>query len=190
MPGASRASRPVGGCAAPNAMKTLPIAEACSGMRTPGQLPAPSGWALSNSFRRVTPPGSGIAMFAVSPVSRRSRSRNGAASSARSATLVSRRAYSISTRPGRKPPLGPRWARPLRSSARSRRAAVLFESPVRSMIVASETYSSLSIRPTRMRAARSIAWVPSSSPSKSHDMEYDAEKSSFEYDESTLDQEA
>ncbi len=131
-------------------------------MRTPGQLPAPSGWALSNSARRVTPPGSGIAMFAVSPVSRRSCSRKGAAKVARSATLVSRRAYSTSTRPGRKPPLGPRCARPLRSSARSRRAAVLFESPVRSITLASDTKSSLSIRPTRMRAARSIDWVPSS----------------------------
>ena len=96
------------------------------------------------------------------PVARPSRSRNGHASVARSPTLVSRRAYSTSTGPGRKPPPCLRCASPLRSSARRSRAAVDFGSRVSSISPASVTASSLSTRRTRMRAARSIAWDPSS----------------------------
>ena len=53
--GPRRGSRPNGGCAAPKAMNTLPIDEACGGIRRPTQLPAPSGWWLSTWASRATP---------------------------------------------------------------------------------------------------------------------------------------
>src|SRR5581483_2129380 len=158
--GPRRASRPNGGCAALNAMKTLPSDEACGGIRRPTQLPAPSGWRLSTCASRATPLGVGIATFAVSPVVCSSRSRNGSASVARSPTGASRRAYSTSTGPGRNPPPGRRCASPLRSSARRSRAAVDFGSCVSSMTPESVTASSLSTRRTRIRAARSIDCAP------------------------------
>ncbi len=134
VPGPSLASRPNGGWAAPKAMKTLPIDDAWIGMRLPTQLPAPSGCVLSSWASRATPPGVGMAMFVVSPVARPSSSRNGKArrrqvADARVAGARSRRAPAPdgSRRPRR------RWARPLRSSARSRRAAVDFGSCVSSM---------------------------------------------------------
>ena len=162
VPGPSLASRPNGGWAAPKAMKTLPIDEAWIGIRAPTQLPAPSGWRAVD----LGQPGdaSGCRDGDVRRLARRPSELargTGNASVARSPTLESRRAYSTSTGPGRKPPPGRRWARPLRSSARRSRAAVDFGSCVSSMTPFSVTASSLSTRRTRIRAARSIAWEPS-----------------------------
>ena len=91
-----------------------------------------------------------------------SRSRKGRASAPRSAVLASRRAYSTSTGPGRKPPATPRWARPLRSSARSRRAAVVFGSRVLLDDAVQRDEVVRSTRCSRICAARSIACVPAS----------------------------
>ncbi len=131
-------------------------------MRGPGSgcrpsCPLRADGALSTCASRATPRGVGIATFAVSPVSRPSRSRNGHASVARSPTLESRRAYSTSTGPGRNPPPVRRCASPFRSSARSRRAAVDLGSCVSCMTPESVTTWSLSTSCTRIRAARSIA---------------------------------
>ena len=90
--GPSRASRPNGGWAAPNAMKTFPIEDVWIGMRRPTQLPAPSGWWLSTWASRATPVGVGMPTFVVSPVIRSRRARKGSASVARSPTAESRRA--------------------------------------------------------------------------------------------------
>ena len=99
--GPSRARRPNGGCAAPNAMNTFPIDDAWIGILRPTQLPAPSGWLLSTCARRATPAGRRDAD--VRRLARRSRraARGTAARAWRDRRRSqSRRAYSTSTGPG------------------------------------------------------------------------------------------